>query len=78
MHLMVESAVILSVLGDIDHAFIAAIKRSVKNALLFRRAAFDLDLAEHFIPTVPGGGFDFVKIPRREFPPANFSSPGRG
>src|SRR5437867_171522 len=47
MHFVIESAVILTVLGDVDHAFIRAIERRVKDPLLFRRAAFDLNLAEN-------------------------------
>ena len=67
VNLVIERAVVTSVLGDVDHALVGAIERGVEHAALRLRAALDLDLAEHFVPTILRGALDLVEAPCGNF-----------
>ena len=65
--LMIESAVVAAVFGDVDHALEAAIERGVEDFALRFCAAFDCDLTESFVPARAGCVFYGVEVPCGNF-----------
>ncbi len=68
MDLVIEPAVVLAVLGDVDHALEAAIERGVKNPALRLRAAFHRNLAERLVPARLRRGLHRLEAPLRNLP----------
>ena len=64
---MIESAVVLAVFGDVDHALEAAIERGVEDFALRFGAAFDCDLTERLVPARLGRVFDVAQSPCGNF-----------
>ncbi len=50
VYFVVESAVVLAVLSDLDHALGTAVERGVEDFALCFCAPFNLDLSERLIP----------------------------
>ena len=65
MHLMIETAVILAIFSNIDHAFGAAIERGVKDSALGFGSAFYCDAAKGVIPSCLCSFFDRLNSPGR-------------
>ena len=75
--LVIESAVVAAIFGDVDHAFEAAIERGVEDFALRFCAALDRDLTESFVPARAGCVLDGGRSPMREFRGGDFALPAR-
>ena len=62
VHLVVESAVVLTVLVDVHHAFEAAVERRVEDALMRICASCDLNLIDDRLPRLAGSCAYFVVV----------------
>ena len=67
MHLVVVSAVVATIFGDIDHAFHAAVQRCIEDASLSRCATFDSDAAQRRIPLRPRLILQAIQAPGWDF-----------